>query len=183
MGVVRIGRGSHPGKPEGSYLWQFVDGEGAPQHSQDLAFDQCMFGAACRKPTVLRCWGWFPSELAKRCAKTSAGLACGNSEHVRLEFGGGSTAAAAEYPKGLCTAWADAVANELAVRLADQSARTTARPQDSGRVLRHSFRGSSEASRKEAKTLEDEAAWSGTRNPMEAASLLAWLVARAGPSR
>ena len=140
---------------------------------RDLVLDQCRFGVSYRKPTVLRCWGWYPSELARRCSKGVVRWTCGNQEHTRLEFGGSSTTEAAAYPPELCREWAAAVAEHLATRTADSSARDRAVPQETGRVRRHSARGIDPDSQREAKALEDEAAWAGTRN--------AWRLQRVWP--
>ena len=52
--------------PESSYLWPFLDFDTDLTFS-DVVFSPCMFGSDVRKPTRLRCWGWKPEALDKKC--------------------------------------------------------------------------------------------------------------------
>ena len=51
--------------PEASYLWLYLDFS-ADLVFQDATFSPCMFGADVRKPTKVRCWGWFPEALVRK---------------------------------------------------------------------------------------------------------------------
>jgi len=127
-----------------------------------------MFGAPHKKPTILRRWGGGgPADLAQTCSTTAGDLSCGNVRHQLLEFGAGSTAAAADYPPGLCSRWARAVADHLTQASSDTGAREQAELQEDGRVKRHRARGDTEDSRREQKVKEDAAAWAGARNPWQ----------------
>jgi len=153
--------------PSASYLWQFLEPMCEGTGYRDAVLTPCLWGSPHRKPTRLRCWGWFPDSLHRSCGID--GQSCGR-EHVPLEFGRGSTAEAAEYHPGLCTAWATEVAQHLSQTRAETEERNTraraeGKPIDSGRVRRHHLRGVDPDSRKETKDKEDARALAGCRNP------------------
>ena len=54
--------------PESSYLWLVVsDLDQASDKYSDVVFSPCCFGADVQKHTKLRCWGWLPSSLSRKC--------------------------------------------------------------------------------------------------------------------
>ena len=154
--------------PRTSYLWEFVEehGDGGEAWT-DVAFAQCRFGAPHQKPTTLRCWNWHPHKLGQECRLQDDLFMCGRSRqegHQVLEFGGGSTAAAAAYPKKLCETWALEVAAALG---ADTAPGALERVQlaRQGRVRRHELRGAEEESARERRRAEDDRCLAGMRNP------------------
>ena len=154
--------------PRTSYMWNFfeqLDGEGEGAH--DIVLSQCRFGAPYQKPTILRCWNWYPQKLEKTCSLSDGVFSCGRTQaegHEVLEFGRGSTAAAAAYPPGLC----EAIALELAAALgadAAPGALEQVKLADHGRVRRHVLRGLDADSSREKRKAEDDACKAGMRNP------------------
>ena len=154
--------------PRSSYLWEFLDEEeGDGEGWTDVVFAQCRFGASYQKPTRLRCWNWHPQKLEKECLLKADVFSCGRSReqgHQVLEFGQGSTSAAAAYPKGLCEAWALEVASALGADTAP-GALERVRLTRQGRVRRHELRGAEEESARERRQAEDAKCMAGMRNP------------------
>ena len=155
--------------PRTSYLWDFLEGENAGEKIfEDFYFSPCMFGAPFQKPTTLRCWGWQPKGLAKLCSLHGDRFACGRAKsqgHEVLEFGGGSTKAAADYHPGVCQAWALDVANALGADATPGRPLDDVRLTGEGRVRRHVDRGTDEEGERERKKREDDASMAGMRNP------------------
>ena len=154
--------------PKTSFLWAYLDfAEDVPY--SDILFSACMFGAPYQKHTRLRCWNWLPPSLeGHQCSLTASGFSCGRTStegHEVLEFGGRSTADAAAYVPGLCSAWARdirAFFEETPDYFAAQQAIDVA---SSGRVRRHQFRGATDESAKEKQRQEDLECAAGCRNP------------------
>ena len=128
--------------PESSWLWKFLDFD-ADLEPVDVTFSACLFGAPYQKPTRLRCWNWVPpSLLGKKCSLSGDDFSCGRTReapHTTLEFGSHSTADAAEYVPGLCTAWASDVRDFFSDSPAYLAARREVLEITDGIVKRRSF--------------------------------------------
>jgi hypothetical protein len=134
--------------PESSYMWLLPEFEIMKLAGwRDTTFSPCCYGAESAKPTRLRCWGWLPASLARRCSYSRAldAFTCGRTSsrpHVRLGFGAASTSAAAEYAPGVVTAWArDLQALDARVRAGGCVVELGDAPEERGKVRPHASRG------------------------------------------
>ena len=153
--------------PESSYMWLFLEfADDLP--FRDVTFSPCLFGSDMNKPTRVRCWGWFPADLDKKCVMKDGLFTCGRSKenpHVTLEFGSRSTSTAAAYEPGVCEAWAREVAVHSWSRPTVSKALEAASKTDDGRVYRHIWRGMDHMGAKEIREEEDLHSTAGMRNP------------------
>ena len=142
-------------QPCGSYMFPFLDGEGALDQIERSAviLHQCRFGAPYRKPTTFWLFGGLqlPS-LDRRCTVDDS---CGREFHVQLGFGHHSTQAAAEYPRQLCAAYAADLHKDVQRRTLAETAVARAVAVDKGRVRRHIDRGETTKSARELRDEED----------------------------
>ena len=159
------------GNPASSYIWGYYEMLFGPSTALDIVFSQCRFGTAYRKDTKLRCFGCAATELDKRCGlkfPSKERFLCGRLKsqgHVRLGFGAEATRPTAEYPQGVCRAYAKFLAR---LRCESQSKGATLRTTKlvrKGIVKRHAFRGQHEQSRKELRKQEDQDSLAGMRCP------------------
>ena len=157
--------------PRRSYLWEFLESE-RPQgdHGIDSYFCACMHGADYRKETTVRCWNWRPKGLCQMCVLDGDLYSCGRTKaagHQVLEFGGRSTAEAAEYVPGVCAAWALDLANAFSMDTSMGQPLELVRATSQGRVRRHTLRGDDPESQKERRRREDLDSRAGMRNPAD----------------
>ena len=160
--------------PRRSYIWEYLESERpGGSHGIDVAFCACMYGAPYRKETLLRCWNWKPKALTKMCVLQDGQFSCGRSQeqgHEVLEFGGHSTALAAEYVEGVCAAWALDLANAVSADTSKGQPLELVRATSQGRVRRHALRGEDAESKKERRRREDLDSQAGMRNPADLVS-------------
>jgi len=95
------------------------------------------------------------------CGRTSA------APHATLEFGGWSTADAAAYVPGLCSAWAADVRSYFLSAVDYVEAQRAIAVAGSGPVKRHALRGGDDPSMKEHRALEDRGCTAGCRSPAD----------------
>ena len=153
--------------PQSSYLWAFLDFGSIPEY-QDAVFSPCMLGGQFRKPTRVRCWGWFPSSLDAPCKLSGDAFSCGRlraNPHPVLEFGSFSTKHAAEYEAPVVEQWSAEVRRYFEQTPSDEQAAKEASIHVDGRVHRHVFRGGETKTAKEKKDDEDKECKAGMRNP------------------
>ena len=155
--------------PASSYLWIYLGEDHAQDEDcKDVVLSACRFGAPFKKPTRLRCWNWHPEELSKTCVLSEGRFSCGRSKsegHEVLEFGGRSTSTAASYWPGLTVEWAKAIKNRTTIPDTTEAAWESVNLTGEGKVKRHTARGDTNVSSKEARDAEDAASTAGCRNP------------------
>ena len=117
--------------------------------------------APYKKPTTFLAFGGLDlTSLARVCRN----MECGNKFHVRLGFGEGSTSAAAAYSPKLAAAYAGAVAKAFSLEPDHGSAIDRLTISSEGTLVRHTDRGTTEASKKAQRDAEDLASRAGARN-------------------
>ena len=160
--------------PKSSYMWNFLAfDDSAPFH--DVVFSPCLFGGCFRKPTRLRTWNWSPARLDAECKMKNGVFSCGRTKqdlHPALEFGGASTADAAEYVPGACQAWALDIKDHFTSLSSPAEVRTAAVHHAEGRVRRHVLRGADGDSAREIREAEDRQSTAGMRNPADLEDVL-----------
>jgi hypothetical protein len=153
--------------PHSSYLWGYL----APTEMlpyRDVVYSPCALGGSLRKPTRVRCWGWYPARLQAACNVLGDSFTCGrlrSDPHPALGFGGLSTAAAASYEPSVCKLWADEIRKFFDGTPSDASAGAQVLLVGSGKVRRHLLRGNDAPSKKELRKSDDESSRAGMRNP------------------
>ena len=128
-------------QPAGSYMFRYLEQEGALDGlSWDaLTLSQCRFGRPFKKPTTFLLFGGL--SLPTIDLQCDGFHTCGRRWHAQLGFGHLPTAPAAEYPRGLCTAYAQGLSSfvhDMGVRL---TARERVAVVSEGKVKRHVDRG------------------------------------------
>ena len=109
-----------------------------------------------------------PEELSKTCVLSGGTFSCGRSRsegHEVLEFGGRSTSTAASYWPGLTEEWAKAIKARTTILDTSKAAWESVNLTGEGKVKRHTVRGDTIESSKEARDAGDAASTAGCRNP------------------
>ena len=157
--------------PRRSYLWKYLDQlPQATSETTDVHLSACMFGAPYQKHTTLKCLNWNPQKLGRTCSLVDGTFSCGRSQeegHVVLEFGQARTRDAAEYVPGLCSKWAEAIAEVTATDVAKDISLDLVELSGGRRAKRHCARGEDADTKKEVREAEDAASRAGMRNPAD----------------
>eukprot|EP00435_Cladocopium_sp_Y103_P028266 s2421_g7.t1 len=143
--------------PDDSFIWEQLTLERHVKKHPKVSLDQCAYGAETRKPTGILTSARWPDRKDHRL-------------HQRTPRIVWKTSLAAEYPTGLCWAWAKALLAHLgtAAGSSEVNQKTFVKNGNKLQVKEPKVKQSIPASGKEKRDQENEAAVGGLRNPYRA---------------